>query len=142
MKASSLGHHSIVTTLLNHPYAMVNINAVSRTGYTALMYASEAGHHMIVDLLLRHNADPTMTNSHGHSALSLAYKRERRGVISILTKTLTLTPCATLGMARLERSLSLSSDASMGSPRKGSSGSVGSENGFTTAEDMADTLSD
>ncbi|XP_059159249.1 ankyrin repeat and KH domain-containing protein mask-like [Physella acuta] len=62
----------------------VNVNAVSKSGSTALTLASEQGHDKVVDFLLRHDADFTITLPGGSTALLLATIYRHKKTVEVL----------------------------------------------------------
>lgn len=70
MRCASDGDVARVRELLE--YAAADVNARSKVGATALVYAARNGHVEIVDLLLAHGARRDVTTAKGASALSIA----------------------------------------------------------------------
>jgi ankyrin repeat protein len=62
------------------------VNAHADNGTTALMMASREGHLSMVLLLLEHGADINVRNLDGQSALALARDRERKDIVSVLSR--------------------------------------------------------
>ncbi len=59
---------------------------VAKTGWTALMYAAFYGYLDIADLLLSRGADPSLENSSGKTALSIAKDKEHKGIVELFKK--------------------------------------------------------
>ena len=62
------------------------MDATDPNGYTALMYATFYGHLDIADLLLSRGADPSLENSSGQTALSIAKDKEHKGIVEFFKK--------------------------------------------------------
>ncbi len=77
------GHIETVQFLLSNN---ANVNAVTNTGETALMYAAERGHNSILILLLKAGASIEQKNSSGLSALWVAIGSRRIEAVKILGK--------------------------------------------------------
>jgi hypothetical protein len=78
------GHVDVIEFLLEKG---VNINAQAGESKTsALMIAAESGQVEAVKTLIRHGADPHLKNSHGETALIIANKYGKKGVVAILSK--------------------------------------------------------
>lgn len=61
-----------------------NVNWKMQWGYTALMLAADQGHLPIVRLLIENSADPKLANGEGKTALDLARRENRTGVVAYL----------------------------------------------------------
>jgi ankyrin repeat protein len=58
------------------------VNATTKQGDSALLWAAKAGHGNLVELLLRNGADATLRNNRNEVALELAANDEVSALIS------------------------------------------------------------
>ncbi|XP_029933909.1 ankyrin repeat domain-containing protein 22 isoform X1 [Myripristis murdjan] len=75
---------ALLQTLLS---SEVEINAVDYKGNTALHYVCERKSHFLVPLLLERNADATIKNKEGETALDIATRLKFKKIIVMLKKT-------------------------------------------------------
>lgn len=65
---------------------VIDINARSLDGWTALHYAVSEGHYPIVDALLKAKAKPDLTTSMKRTPLHIACLRNNLPIVELLTK--------------------------------------------------------
>ncbi|CAG2106272.1 unnamed protein product, partial [Medioppia subpectinata] len=70
VSATSIGDYSAVDRILSNN--LEDVNAVNKSGWTALMYAANYGHFNIIRLLVRHNVNVNFQDSIGRTALMMA----------------------------------------------------------------------
>lgn len=68
-----------------------NIEATSKDGYTALIYASAKGHVAIVQYLLKKGASPAAADKDGMNAADFAEQKGHGDILSLLVTTKTTT---------------------------------------------------
>ncbi|KKK89571.1 hypothetical protein LCGC14_2731750, partial [marine sediment metagenome] len=61
-----------------------HVNAKDEIGYTALLRATRNGHAEVVQILLYTEADMNVRNVYGQTALTVAIKRDRTEIESLL----------------------------------------------------------
>lgn len=82
--ASSLGHHAVISQLLNEG---VDLSLVDDDGSTALHLATSAGYGNVVQTLLEKGADHAIRDNNGKTALHYAASKTGKEMIRILLKS-------------------------------------------------------
>ena len=76
------GDEAALRTALDH---QLDTNLVNENGWSLLMLAAVEGSVPVGKLLLERGADPTMVNTKGQTALTIATARNHTGFVHLLT---------------------------------------------------------
>lgn len=82
MRAARGGHFDVVRLLVEHGAAVDAVD--SKDGRTPLMRAAVGGHLDIVRFLINQGADPNIESAAGDTAMSIATRYDREGVVRFL----------------------------------------------------------
>jgi ankyrin repeat protein/tRNA A-37 threonylcarbamoyl transferase component Bud32 len=88
--AARRGHLSILHALLTS-FQPLNIDAVTRNGWTPLMMAADRGHGECCQLMLEFGADMLLVNNDGKSAVFVARENHHNEIAVQMTKYIALT---------------------------------------------------